>query len=179
MSSVTAVFLEAVEAMGAPDVLELGTLRWEKNRPTHHRSWVPSAGSYVMSDVTPGEDVDVVADAHDLKPFEDSSVDALIAVSVWEHLRHPWVAAAAVERVLKPGGVALIATHHAFPVHGYPSDFSRWTDVGLAALFEWVGLETLRCDLMYPCRIIPPREVTRWNKAAPAFLNVEGVWRKG
>jgi SAM-dependent methyltransferase len=163
--------------MVAPEVLEIGTRRWESNRPTHHQEWVPDTARYVMSDFMDGLDVDVVADAHTLEPFDDHSFDAFVAVSVWEHLERPWVAAQQVARVLRPGGIALIATHQTFPIHGYPSDYFRFSDRALALLFTDAGMETVVSTHLYPCRIIPPPEVTRWNAAAPAFLNVEGVWR--
>jgi SAM-dependent methyltransferase len=128
-----------------------------------------------MSDVTDGLDVDVVADAHDLAPFATSSFDAYIAVSVYEHLRQPWVAAKAAHRVLKNGGTLLVVTHQTFPIHGYPSDFFRFSDVALASIFEDAGFKIIDGGYQYPCQITPPPEVTRWNTAAPAFLNV-GVY---
>jgi SAM-dependent methyltransferase len=170
-------FVARLQAIEAPHVLELGTRRWS-DTPTHHQAWAPDAATYVMSDVEEGVDVDVVADAHDLAPFDDASLDAVIAASVWEHLARPWVAARAAARVLRPGGLLYVATHHCFPVHGYPSDFTRWTTAGLAVLFEDAGLETIAAGYGYPCTIVPPPEVTRWNPAAPAYLNVAGVWSK-
>lgn len=170
-------FQRLIAEMESPDVLELGTRRWESNRPTHHQAWVPNAASYVKADFMDGQDVDVVADAHDLEPFADHSFDAVVAVSVWEHLERPWIAAQQVARVLRPGGVAMIATHQTFPIHGYPSDYFRFSDRALDLLFTDAGLEVVVCLHVYPCTIKPPAEVTRWNPAAPAFLNVEGVWQ--
>lgn len=175
---VTPRFIDLLAAMERPAILELGTHRWQGDLPTHHLEWAPSGSTYVMSDVADGPDVDVVADTHDLAPFPDDAFDAVIAVSVWEHLARPWIAAQQVARVLRPGGIAYIATHHCFPVHGYPDDYTRWTTAGLAALFESAGLSTLAEGYGYPCKIIPPPEVTRWNPDAPAFLNVAGIWTK-
>lgn len=166
------LFKQHLTAMDAPRVLELGTLRADPNFPTHHSEWAPHAKKYVMTDMAEGLDVDVVADAHTLKPFTTSSFDAYIAVSVYEHLRQPWVAAKQAHRVLRNEGILLVVTHQTFPIHGYPSDFYRFTDVALASLFADVGFEVLDAGYQYPCQIIPPSEVTRWNTAAPAFLNV-------
>lgn len=175
---VTPLFVTRLQAMERPCVLELGTHRWQGDLPTHHLEWAPHCESYVMSDVADGPDVDIVADAHDLAPFRDESFAAVIAVSVWEHLARPWVAARAAARVLAPGGLLYVATHMCFPLHGYPSDYTRWSTAGLAALFEDAGLDTLAEGYGYPCQVIPPPEVTRWNPEAPAFLNVQGIWAK-
>lgn len=162
----------------APRVVEFGTKRWAST-PTHHRAWVPHAAEYVMSDVEDGTDVDVVVDLHRLyEAWGTERFDVAIACSVWEHLEHPWIAAREVHDLLVPGGLLLVATHHAFPVHGYPSDYTRWTVEGLTALMEWAGFVTDRCEYLYPCTITPPPEVTRWNPAAPAYLNVEGIWSR-
>ena len=169
-------FVEALHVIDRPSILELGTLRWE-TEATHHLEWAPHGSTYVMSDVAEGTDVDVVADAHDLAPFTDDAFDAVIACSVWEHLARPWVAAQAVARVLRPGGLAYISTHHTFPLHGYPSDYFRFSDQALDVLFTDAGLITERVGYVYPCSITPPAEVTRWNRAAPAWLNVVGIWR--
>lgn len=172
-SDALAAFLAAVASQPAPRVLELGTLRWEANRPSHHQVWVPHAGEYTMSDIAAGTDVDVVADAHDLAPFADGSFDAVIAVSVWEHLDRPWLAAAAVARVMGANAVAYIGTHQSFPIHGYPQDRWRFTREALALIFADAGLEGIVTGYQYPCKITPPREVTRWNPAAEAYLNVD------
>lgn len=170
-------FVAGLQAMERPAVLELGTLRWEA-AATHHLEWAPHCSTYVMSDVAEGPDVDVVADAHDLAPFTDDAFDALIACSVWEHLARPWIAAQAVARVLRPGGLAYVSTHQTFPLHGYPSDFTRWSTEGLSILFEDAGLVAVEVGYAYPCTITPPAEVTRWNTQAEAFLNVAGIWAK-
>ena len=159
-------------AMVAPRVLELGTMRSEAPNPTHHQEWAPQAKEYVMSDFADGLDVDVIADAHDLKPFKRAYFDALIAVSVWEHLTRPWIAAQAVGRVVKPGGIIFICTHQTFPLHGYPNDYFRFSSPALGLIFEDAGFEILEAGYQYPCSIHPPAEVTRWNDAAESFLNV-------
>lgn len=171
--SVLEAFTSHLDTMVAPKVLELGTKQWVPGVSTHHRHWLPDDAVHTMSDVEGGADVDVVADAHDLAPFEDNTFDAFIAISVWEHLRKPWIAADTAARVLKPGGILMVATHFAFPVHGYPSDYGRWTDVGLEALFDAPLWRSQKSQFLYPCTITPPAEVTVWNTAAPAYLNVE------
>lgn len=175
---VTPRFVDMIQALDRPAVLELGTKRWDAALATHHLEWAPHCSTYVMSDVEDGTDVDVVADAHVLAPFGDQGFDAVVAVSVWEHLARPWIAAQALARVLRPGGIAYVATHQTFPLHGYPSDYWRFSTEGLAVLFTDAGLETVAVGYGYPCEIIPGPDVHRWNRRAPAFLNVNGIWRR-
>lgn len=170
-----AEFRSRLGAMAQPRVLELGTLRWEADRSTHHRSWASAGAQYVMTDIVRGTDVDLVADAHHL-PFT-AGFDAVIAISVWEHLRRPWVAAEEVARCLKPGGLVYVLTHQTFPLHGYPHDYYRFSKVALADMFGPPLYIDPRTDYQYPAQILPPSEVTRWNPAAPSWLNV-GVFAR-
>lgn len=157
-------------------VLEVGTRRWGPN-PTHHRALFPNA-DYVMADFMNGLDVDVVSDLHDLKEFPDDSLDGFYAASVFEHVEFPWVAAGAIYRVLKPGAWMYVATHHTFPVHGYPHDYSRWTDRGLDALFRWAGFDVVTAKMNTRCKIQKPAEVPVWDEFAPAFIGVSVFARK-
>jgi hypothetical protein len=154
------------------EVLELGTRRWEADNPTHHADWLPEHVAHLKVDYLDGEDVDIVADAHHLTDEHLGPFDAAIAISVWEHLEHPWIATQQLHHTLRPNAPVLISTHMAFPQHGYPNDYTRWTAEGLAALLTWAGFTDVTADHAYPCTITPPTSVTRWNKAAPAWLNV-------
>lgn len=171
------VFMQALPPRAR--VLELGTLATGPSRSTHHGAAILAAspgGEHVKSDFQAGYDVDVVADCHNLVGvFGEASFDAVLAVSVWEHLARPWVAGDQVRRVLKPGGVALIVTHQTFPLHGYPSDFFRFSTHALAVCFE--GMEPVRLAYEFPCAILQPREITEWDPRAPCFLNVTGLFR--
>ena len=158
-------------------VLEVGTRRWGLE-PTHHRAMFPNVNEYIMSDFMDGTDVDVVSDLHDLNEFADDSFDGFYAASVFEHVQFPWVAAAAIYRVLKPGGWCYVATHQTFPVHGYPNDYNRWTDQGLRSLFEWNLFTVESAEMNTRCKIQKPAEVPVWDEMAPAFIGVSVFARK-
>jgi SAM-dependent methyltransferase len=166
-------FFDRYRAMpeNARSVLEMGTKRWYKDKPTHHRDILAPYLMHVMTDVTEGDDVDVVADAHELsRVFHVEQFTAVWASSVWEHLHSPWVAAEEVLKVLKPGGLFFIQTHETFPIHGYPSDFFRFSREALHHLFRNAS-ETVSC-YEYPCRITPENKEIDWNHAAESWLNV-------
>ena len=62
---------------------------------TIRRTWVRKNINYVGCDYQSGLDVDVVADAEQLSnSFETGSIDAVIARSVFEHIRKPWLGSA-------------------------------------------------------------------------------------
>ena len=174
--------MTAAEAMRAAAgscgrALELGTRRWGLE-PTHHRALFPDSCAFTMTDYMDGQDVDVVSDAHDFKEFPDEQFEGVFSASTFEHIQFPWVAAGALFRIIKPGGWLYVATHHTFPVHGYPFDYSRWTDQGLRSLFEWVGFEVVEANMTGKCVIVPPTDIGPWDSNAPAFLGVEVFCRK-
>jgi SAM-dependent methyltransferase len=69
-------------------------------------------------------------------PFEDNSFEAVLSLSVLEHVRDPFACAAEIVRVLKPGGKLICCVPFLQPLHGYPHHYYNMTGQGLRALFE-------------------------------------------
>jgi SAM-dependent methyltransferase len=164
-------FLEAVK-VGRPRVLELGTKRWNPDRPTHHKVWAPNASEFMMTDIEPGIDVDFVCDAHRLAgELGPKSFDAIISCSTFEHFRQPWVVAREIYEVLGTGGVVFVQTHQSFPLHGYPQDFYRFSREALHTLFADSGRwDTLETDYEFPCSVWSERDPS--TRHGEAYLNV-------
>lgn len=83
-------------------------------------------------------------DAEVLAPCPDSSLDVVVADQVLEHVQRPWVAAEQFHRVLKPGGVAVVATPGLYPIHPSPLDCWRILPDGYRVLFpqeKWITME--------------------------------------
>lgn len=85
---------------------------------------------------------DLLADVHCL-PFANSTFDSVVSIAVLEHTRYAWDVAREFRRVLRPGGVAVVAIPFFQPLHGAPNDFVRFTGTGIHALMEWAGFEVL------------------------------------
>ena len=88
------------------------------------------------TDVAFGENVQCIADAHDL-PFIDNSFDVCIAVAVLEHVADPYRCVEEIMRVLKPRGYVYSETPFMQPVHMGAYDFTRFTFLGHRRLFRF------------------------------------------
>jgi len=76
-------------------------------------------------------------------PFAAASFDGAILLNVLEHLATPTLGLAEVKRVLRPEGRLLFCVPFAFPLHGLPDDYRRWTGQGLRQELEMAGFELL------------------------------------
>jgi SAM-dependent methyltransferase len=161
-------------------VLEIGTLQSVPGQSTHSRAWFPDVerSDYVLADIAAGADVDVVVDIHELPREWTARFDAFVALAVWEHLARPWIAAQEVGRILAPGGICYVETHQTFPLHGYPSDYFRFSREALALIFTDAGLKVVEVGYHSPAKIIAPPEVVPWSEDAPSWLNVALIGRK-
>lgn len=165
-------FIHRLHAVRGAQVLELGTKRSSPERSTVHREWAAADAAYVCSDFEDGLDVDLLADVHTLsQSVAPDSQHAVIACSVFEHVQRPWIGASEIGKVLRPGGQVFVQTHFAFPIHGYPSDYWRYTRDALETIFGAdAGLRIVGSAYQYPVELhapeLPPPDTIE------AYLNV-------
>jgi SAM-dependent methyltransferase len=70
-------------------------------------------------------------------PYNDNTFDLVVTDQVLEHVcGDPFKAVEECRRVLKPGGIAIHTTPFLFQIHGYPSDYWRFTPDALALMCE-------------------------------------------
>jgi SAM-dependent methyltransferase len=86
-------------------------------------------------DPSPNSTASVFCDAHDL-PFQDGSVDAVVAQAVLEHVADPWRCVEEIHRVLKPNGIVYAETPFMQQVHLHGFDFTRFSHMGHQRLFR-------------------------------------------
>ncbi|MBI5913471.1 class I SAM-dependent methyltransferase [Candidatus Azambacteria bacterium] len=92
---------------------------------------------YVLVDVNDRYHPDIVADIQHL-PFADDSLDAILCLSVLEHVENPFFAMKELHRVLRPGGKALLSAPFVWPYHAAPlyKDYWRFSGDALRLLCE-------------------------------------------
>ena len=156
-------FVEAMRAAGGT-VLEIGGRAVGALTADAQTDPFAPLARRLTTDIHPGPGIDIVADAHALsRSVAPGSIDGVYSVAVLEHLAAPWLVAAEINRVLKPGGLTAHFVPQSWPVHEMPNDFWRMTDRGLAQLFgPHTGFEVVASAMRGEVRIHP----------SPAMLTV-------
>jgi len=65
-----------------------------------------------------------------------SAFDVIYSNNVFEHLRKPWIAAANILHLMKPGGICITIVPFAQRYHEDPADYFRYTPAGIVSMFE-------------------------------------------
>lgn len=102
----------------------------------------PHASSYTTFDLIPGPKIDVVGNAL-MSPFDDEIFDTVVCTQVFEHVEEPWIMAKEIGRLVRKGGTVIITAPFMQPFHPDPSDFFRYTKVGLESLFIREGFDII------------------------------------
>ena len=171
-------FIEQLKKVESPSILEIGSRRIPGNASNLHKDWAPHAAEFIGTDFMEGDDVDVLADLHTLSmTFGTDRFDGVISCSTMEHVQFPWIAAVEIARVMKPGGVLFVQTHHTYPYHNFPADYWRFTEDGLATLFNpQIGFQVVSTASDIPCVIDSDRDKNL--KHYPSYLNVLLIAKK-
>jgi len=84
---------------------------------------------WIFVDVEPSRKPDVVANVANMSVVSDASVDVVNAIELFEHVAEAERGLRECYRVLKVGGVMLLAVPFMSFIHGDPNDYQRWTKV--------------------------------------------------
>ncbi|MCG7871956.1 MAG: class I SAM-dependent methyltransferase [Candidatus Thiodiazotropha weberae] len=146
-------FTATVNEMPQAALLEIGS---RNVTGVVKRDLFQSTVDYTGVDIHAGENVDVVADVHELSShLPQNHYDAVFSISVFEHLAMPWQAVIEINRLMKPGGLLFIATHPVIPPHELPWDFWRYSSETFKVLLnQRTGFEILESVEGTPARIL-------------------------
>ena len=104
--------------------------------PRYRAFFAPAAiERYDIIDVAPTPAATIVADIQRCPAIPDNTYDVIICTQVLEHVANPFLAAAELFRILKPGGRLLLTVPAAYPYHAVPRDYWRFTRDSLELLF--------------------------------------------
>jgi len=149
-------------------VLEIGSR--EVTGPSNARNELSKA-EYVGFDYYPGDNVDVVGDAHKLSSYfeQGEKFDIVYSSACFEHFAMPWLAAVEISKVLKVGGFVFVETHFSFSSHERPWNFFQFSDMALKVLFsEALGFECIEAGMSTPI-------VGRFSSLAAPYLKNKPV----
>lgn len=147
---------------------------------------------YIGVDFVEGKNVDVVIDDPYCLPFEDSTVDAVVTSSCFEHSEFFWLSFLEVLRILKPNGLFYLNVPSNGFVHRYPGDFWRfYPDAGFA-LTNWgekngyrvslvesfVGMQMSRSEAEKLDLVSYGLESLRWNDYVAVFTKNNDCYKK-
>ena len=111
-----------VEAGPRPRVVDIGC----GNKP--FAALFPEGTHYLGLDFDERTAADVVHDLGRPLPLEDECADVVILSETLEHVPDPELALAEATRILVRGGQLFLSAPFAFPIHGRPWDYRRFTD---------------------------------------------------
>lgn len=122
---VEARFREILKERRSASLLDIGGRDRSRIDRSGDFEWLETT----VLDILPGDNVDIVGDAHELSGiFPGRKFDAIVSMYVFEHLAMPWRVAVEMNRVMKDGAIGLIATHQSVGMHDMPWDFWRFSD---------------------------------------------------
>ena len=144
-------------------VLEIGNR--EVTGPSNARKEFSKA-EYVGFDYYPGDNVDIVGDAHKLSSYfkEGERFDIVYSSACFEHFAMPWIVAVEIAKILKVGGIVFVETHFSFSSHERPWHFFQFSDMALKVLFsEALGFECMEAGMSNPI-------IGRFSSLADTYL---------
>jgi len=105
---------------------------------------------YVGVDVEEGRGVDIVLDlTKDFKEIDNvlgsERFGTIFCLSVLEHCEQPFKMAQNMMSLLKDNGRIVISAPFSWKIHGYPSDYWRFTPEGIKKLFAEIEFEPKKC----------------------------------
>lgn len=116
-------------------VVEIGSLYMAGTERVNDLRRYFSGIEYVGCDIRKGLGVDQIEDAHALT-FPADSVGTVLQFEILEHLPDPKQAVSEAYRVLRSDGLLAISVPFNYRLHGFPSDYWRFTASGLHRLLS-------------------------------------------
>ena len=116
-------------------IVEIGSYYMPGSEETNDQRKLFPDKEYIGCDIRQGPGVDRIEDAHALS-FDDNSIGTFMMFEILEHLSAPDVAVKEANRVLRDNGYFVMSVPFTFRLHGFPSDYWRFTASGVHQLLS-------------------------------------------
>lgn len=126
----------AAQTIAIPEpVYEFGAFQVEGQEDLANIRALFSGKEYCGCDMRAGRGVDKILNLHQIDvPAE--SVGTVLLFDTIEHVEYPHTALQEVYRILKPGGICVVASPMLFPIHNHPYDYWRFTPEAFKSLLK-------------------------------------------
>tara|TARA_B100001059_G_C17825411_1_gene581021 strand:+ start:2601 stop:3302 length:702 start_codon:yes stop_codon:yes gene_type:complete len=114
-------------------IVEVGS----KSVNSHIKNLLNKNTDYIGLDIEAGDNVDLVLKDPYKFPIEDSSVDVVISISVFEHSEFFWLTYLEILRILKPTGLFFLNAPSNSKYHRHSTDNWRFYPDSIIALEKW------------------------------------------
>lgn len=143
MTRIVGRYLNPSESL---NILDVGSYDFNG---TYKQLFVWNNWKYIGADISAGPNVDVVIDdRYEWKIFEDGQFDVVVSGQALEHMEFPWIAAKAIYRVCKTGGICIVIAPARWEHHPSPKDCWRIYPDGMRSLFVGnAGFVELECSM--------------------------------
>lgn len=127
------LFVESFAPQGP--VVEIGSFHPAGEQSLSDLRRLFAGTEYIGCDIRPGSGVDRIEDAHALT-FPAGFAGTMVLCEILEHLPDPARAVAEAHRVLRDDGLLVVSVPFRYRLHGFPSDYWRFTSSGLHLLLS-------------------------------------------
>ncbi len=150
-------------------VLDIGSRVRTPEKINRWKGIIPEHYKYIGIDIEIGQNVDIVLDNPYKYPFEDNSVDLIIANSIFEHSEFFWELFLELLRILKPSGLLYINAPSNGDFHRGPVDVYRFYPDSGKALEKW-GIKNGYKNTLLLESYIYKRKSKSWNDFVAIFI---------
>ena len=100
---------------------------------------------YIGVDITQNPRADKIVKEDQRLPYKSEHFNIILSTQVFEHVENTEFYFSECLRLLGNGGFLILSTHGLWPYHPYPSDYYRWTRIGLKEMIKSRGFNIERC----------------------------------
>jgi len=109
-----------------------------------YKPYFGHVSEYIGIDVEAGSEVDMILSPGNSWPLDTNHFDVVLCTQVLEHVGDVHQVCKEINRVLKPGGLAVMSFPFLYNEHGAPEDYRRFTVYGASTIFPEMKIKIIK-----------------------------------